>query len=227
MPNSLPAAVLWDMDGTLVDSESYWIEAEQRLVARDGGNWTHQDAMDVVGSNLTRTAQVLRERGGVQGTDEEIVAQLVEMVIEQARDKGLNWRPGARALLAQLVEVGVPCAMVTMSYSRFAEIVAAQAPEGAFRALVTGDTVSRGKPHPEPYLRAAQLLGVDIRECIAIEDSNTGIQSAEAAGAKVIGVKMLVHFDAAPGRSRFASLEQVGLAELSAIADGAVIDLLD
>lgn len=214
------------MDGTLVDTESYWIEAEGRLVARDGGVWTHQDAMDVVGSDLTRTAQILRERGGVRGTDEQIVSDLVEDVIRQAHEKGINWRPGALRLLEELREAGVPCALVTMSYWKFASWVVSQLPEGSFSALATGDTVTHGKPHPEPYLRAADLLAVDIKECIAIEDSRTGIASAEAAGAKVIGVKMLVRFDAAPGRSRFASLEQVGLAELSTIHSGTPIDLL-
>jgi HAD superfamily hydrolase (TIGR01509 family) len=215
------------MDGTLVDTESYWIEAEHHLVSRDGGTWTHQDAMDVVGSDLSRTAQLLKERGGVRGEIDEIVEQLVSHVIEIARERGINWRPGALELLEQLRSVGVPCALVTMSYWKFASWVVSQLPDGSFSALVTGDTVENGKPHPEPYQRAADLLGVDISRCIAIEDSATGLASAEAAGARTIGVKMLVHFDAMPARSRFASLTQVGMAEISAIQGGAVIDLLD
>src|SRR5690606_12389082 len=120
-----------------------------------------------------------------------------------------------RELLVALREAAVPCALVTMSYRQLAEPVVALAPEGAFQALVCGDDVERGKPHPEPYLRAADLLGVDVERCVAIEDSPTGIASARAAGAATLGVEAVVPVEAEPGLSRTPSLELVGLPMLT------------
>jgi HAD superfamily hydrolase (TIGR01509 family) len=108
-----------------------------------------------------------------------VIARILERV---------PWRPGAVELLAHLEAAGVPCGLVTMSYARFVAPVLAALPQGSFAAVVTGDEVTVGKPHPEPYLTAAALLGVDPRACIAIEDSNTGAKSAEAAGCAVLVV---------------------------------------
>lgn len=221
---SLPAAVLFDMDGTIVDTEPYWIESEMALVERDGGSWTYEDGLALVGSALTKSAQVLRERGGVKGTDNEIVDDLVAGVHARIMANGVHWRSGARELLATLHSLNIPCALVTMSYRVLAEAVAAQLPAGTLSVIVAGDAVTHGKPHPEPYLKAAELLGVDIAQCIGIEDSPTGIASVEAAGARAIAVPYLVHVDAAPDRNRFSSLTDVSLDDIANILGGATID---
>lgn len=222
--HSLPAAVLFDMDGTIVDTEPYWIAAEMALVERDGGSWTYEDGLALVGSALTKSARVLRERGGVRGTDEEIVNDLVAGVHARIIADGVHWRSGARDLLATLRSLEVPCALVTMSYRVLAEAVAAQLPAGTMSVIVAGDAVTQGKPHPEPYLKAAELLGVDIRQCIGIEDSPTGIASVEASGARAIAVPYLVHVDAAPQRNRFSSLTDISLTDIADILAGATID---
>lgn len=222
----LPDAVLWDMDGTLVNTEPYWIAAELALAERDGGTWTPADGLALVGSSLTFAAQQLRALAGVRGTDAEIIEDLLDRVIEQVRVHGIPWRPGAAELLEALRQSGVPCALVTMSYAALAQVVLEGTPDGSFAVVVTGDMVARGKPDPEPYLTAAARLGVDPARCVAIEDSTTGLASAEAAGTRAIGVQLLVPIPAAPVRSRLAQLDQIDIDDLRRIAAGAVVDLL-
>jgi HAD superfamily hydrolase (TIGR01509 family) len=182
-----PAAVLWDMDGTLVDTEPYWIDAEYALAERYGGTWSREHALNLVGNDLIESGRYIREHMGIDLEPSLIVEELLDRVIASV-ERSVPWRPGAVELLASLQEHGVPCALVTMSYRRFAGPVLAALPEGTFAAVVTGDAVLRGKPHPEPYLKAARALGVDPADCLAIEDSNTGARSAEAAGCTVLVV---------------------------------------
>lgn len=183
----LPAAVLWDMDGTLVDTEPYWMEAEHALVEKHGGTWGHDDALNVVGFDLLDAARYIREHGGITLEPAEIVEELLDHVVRRVQER-VPWRPGAVELLAGLRSQGVPCALVTMSYLRFVQPVLDALPKGTFEVVVTGDAVTQGKPHPEPYSKAARILGVDPSRCLAVEDSNTGARSAESAGCTVLVV---------------------------------------
>ncbi len=220
----IPDAVLFDLDGTLVDTEPYWIEAERELAAAHGAPWTHDDAMSIVGMALLDAAAVLR-RAGIAMGEPEIVEHMVGEVCDRL-DRHIPWQPGAADLLASLAQAGVPCGLVTMSYRSIADRVVAHAPPGAFGAVVTGDTVSRGKPHPEPYLTAAAKLGVDIARAVAVEDSPTGLASATAAGARPLAVPHIVPIPPAPGLSRVDSLAGVTLADLATIAAGTLLDRL-
>jgi HAD superfamily hydrolase (TIGR01509 family) len=213
----LPAAVLWDMDGTLVDTEPYWIEAEQALVAEHGGVWTEDDAHALIGNPLPVSAEYIRTRGGVDLPPDEIVELLIDRVAARVRDR-VPWRPGTRELLEELGDDGVPCALVTMSYARLAEAVTAQLPAGTFAAVVTGDQVRHGKPHPEPYLTAAARLGVRPEHCLAIEDSPPGAASAAAAGAAVVAVPCVVPVPPGPGHVVVPTLRGRRTAELYALA---------
>jgi len=208
-----PAAVLWDMDGTLVDTEPYWFECEHALVAEFGGTWTDADAHSIVGFALLDSAREIRVRGGVDLPEPEIVERLLDGVIARVAER-LPWRPGAPELLAECRAAGVPCALVTMSWRRLADAIIAAAPTGSFVASVTGDEVDNGKPDPEPYLAAAAALGVDPAECVAIEDSPTGVASALAAGCATLGVPHVVAVAPAPGLILAESLVGVGLADL-------------
>ena len=207
------AAVLWDMDGTLVDTEPYWIACEHELVSRHGGTWTDADAHSIVGFDLLDAGHELRTRGGVPMEPADIANWLLDGVIARVADQ-LPWRPGAPELLAECVAEGVPCAMVTMSWRRLADAVIAAAPAGSFAASITGDEVTNGKPDPEPYLAAAAALGVDPAACVAIEDSPTGVASAVAAGCATLGVPHVVPVAAAPGLTIIDSLADVDLARL-------------
>lgn len=179
--------VLWDFDGTLVDTEPYWIKAEYRLIESYGATWSQEDALQLVGNDLLDSGRYIIERTGIPLTPAQIVDALLDDVVDQLRGH-IPWRAGARELLIGVREAGIPCAMVTMSYQRFVAPVIGALPEGTFAAVVTGEFVTRGKPHPEPYLDGAARLGLEPGECIAIEDSVTGSTSAIAAGCPTIVV---------------------------------------
>jgi HAD superfamily hydrolase (TIGR01509 family) len=204
------------MDGTLVDTEPYWIAVETELVEEHGGTWSHAQALDLVGNELIVSATMLRDGSGIDLEPEVIVERLLDGVVARV-EKAVPWRPGARELLRELREAGIPCGLVTMSYQRFVAPVLDALPEGTFDVVVTGDQVEFGKPHPEPYLQAARQLGVRPEDCVAIEDSNTGARSAEAAGCLVLVVEN--HVPVAPGTRRVLrdTLAVVGLDELSAL----------
>lgn len=206
----LPDAVLWDMDGTLVDTEAYWIAAEYEVVGRHGGTWNDTHAEALVGADLLDAGRYMRQHAGLDLTPEQIVDELLDVVVQRIRES-IPWRPGARELLAALNAAGVPCALVTMSWRRFAEPVVEALPPGSFQVIVTGDEVSHGKPHPEPYLEAARRLGVTPKRCLAIEDSPTGAASATAAGCVVVGVPNVVQVPPAPGRILLTSLTELDL----------------
>ena len=182
------AAVLWDMDGTLVDTEPYWIETEYALAERYGGTWSDEHALNLVGNDLLDSGRYIREHMGIDLEPDQIVEELLDGVVARVEQE-VPWCAGAVELLAALNEADVPCALVTMSWRRFVAPVLGALPPETFRTVVTGDAVSQGKPHPEPYLTAARLLGVDPADCLAIEDSNTGARSAEAAGCTVLVVQ--------------------------------------
>jgi haloacid dehalogenase superfamily, subfamily IA, variant 3 with third motif having DD or ED len=187
MTAPLPAAVLWDMDGTLVDTEPYWIAEERSLVEQHGGVWTDEHAYQLVGNDLMVSAEYILAHSPILLTPVEVVNELLSGVVARVAEH-VPWRPGARELLASLVAQGVPCALVTMSWESLATAVVKNLPRGSFAAVITGDVVSHGKPHPEPYLAAARLLGADLGACIAIEDSPPGVASAVAAGIPTIAV---------------------------------------
>ncbi|MCD4535308.1 HAD family phosphatase [Nocardioides sp. cx-169] len=201
----LPQAVLWDMDGTLVDTEPYWIDAEYALAAEFGATWSHEHAMRLVGNDLLSSGRYMREELGLPLTAEEIVERLLDGVVDRVRGE-VPWRPGARELLAELRAEAVPCALVTMSYTRFVEPILDQLPADTFDVVVTGDQVGHGKPHPEPYLTAAAALGVEAEDCLAVEDSATGATSAEAAGCTVLVVPHHVAVPPGPARVFLSSL---------------------
>jgi HAD superfamily hydrolase (TIGR01509 family) len=213
---ALPAAVLWDMDGTLVDTEPYWIECEYALVESFGGTWTDQHAHALVGGDLIVSARYIAEHGPVPLPPEEIVERLLAGVVERVL-RHVPWRPGAQDLLAELRSLDVPCALVTMSWRRLAQAVVDALPPGTFAAVVPGDEVDRPKPFADPYLRAAALLGADPRHCVAIEDSPTGVASAEAAGVPVLAVEHLVTLVPGPGRTVVPTLAGWTAADLGAL----------
>jgi len=211
-----PHAVLWDMDGTLVDTEPAWIAAEFALAEVHGGSWSEEHALSLVGNDLMTSARYIREHMGIDLPHEQIVDELLAQVVDAVR-REVPWRPGARELLLGHVERGIPAALVTMSYRRFAQAVIDALPEDTFAAIVVGDEVDNGKPHPEPYLAAAALLGTDPAHCLAIEDSATGAASAEAAGCTVLVVPNHVEVPTSPRRVFRPDLAGLEVAELTAM----------
>lgn len=182
-----PAAVLWDMDGTIVDTESHWIAAAEEILRFHGIEPSPSDLAPLIGMALTDGAALMRDLG-VDVPIGELVDRQLELAMRNTAAAGLSWRPGAVEMLAALRADGIPLALVTMSYRTYADAIVSALPEATFDVVVTGDDVQRGKPFPESYLRAAELLGVDPGDCVAIEDSLIGLAAARAAGAHTLGV---------------------------------------
>ena len=211
-----PAAVLWDMDGTIVDSEHYWLSSEQELAASAGKIWTEQDGINMIGMSLYDSSRLIKQKLDLELETDEIIDRLTNSVISKL-DRSLPWRPGAKELLKAVRDAGIPTALVTMSMRRNADAVVARMGFDAFDEIIAGDQVAHGKPHPEPYLKAAEKLGVNIEHCIAFEDSISGLHSAEASGAIAIGVPNLVQIPNRPGRILWPTLIGVTVADLQEI----------
>lgn len=202
------------MDGTIVDTEPYWMDAETALVTRFGGTWSHEDALTLVGSGLERSAHILQQHG-VDMTADAIIDHLTAEVMTRI-SISVPWRPGARELLAAVREQRLPCALVTMSLGVMAEHVRSFIPFDAFDVVVSGDSVENSKPHPEAYLEAARLLGVSIQDCVAFEDSVPGVASAAAAGAVTVGIPHILPLDDSAASVLWPTLEGRTVADIAA-----------
>ena len=200
------AAVLWDMDGTLVDTEPYWMAAETPLVESFGGTWSHEQALALVGLGLEDSARIFQS-AGVQMGVRDIIDHLTDDVMAQLGKTGVPFRPGARELLADLRAAGIKTGLVTMSMRRMADTVVDLIDFEAFDVVIAGDDATRPKPFPDPYLQACAALGVSPAESVAIEDSPNGIRSAVASGAAVIGVPLMVSVAGAGAHAVWPTLE--------------------
>lgn len=210
---SLPAAVLWDMDGTLIDSEPYWMKSEGAFAKANNSSWSVADGLSLVGMSLYDSSKIIKERVGSDLAPEQIIEHLTDEVTAQLRQE-IIWRPGAKELLLLLRKKKIKTALVTMSMHRMAQQVVDSIGFDAFDVVVAGDDVLQGKPHPEPYLKAAELLGVKPQDCVAFEDSISGLRSAEAAGTRAVGIKNIVSIPAQPGRILWETLEGKSVADL-------------
>lgn len=215
-----PEAVLWDFDGTIADTEPMWIGSEYELVSRLGAQWNDEHAHHLIGSDLLEAAKYMARFAGRDDVDpHDMVEWIVERVSRMIREaEDLDWQPGARELLAALQAEAMPTALVSSSWRPVLDAVTERLPQGTFDAVVAGDEVTRGKPHPDPYLQAADLLGVDITRCIVLEDSITGADAGNASGAWVVGVPNLVPLPHAPRRTIVSSLADISPAALYALA---------
>lgn len=213
-----PAAVLFDMDGTLVDSEKIWTVAIDDLAASYGGTVSEAARLAMVGTGMADSMAILHEDLGQPWRDPVTGARWLEDRAIELFAGGLEWRPGARALLRAVRAAGIRTALVTSSGRRLVEVALGTLGAENFDAVVCGDEVGAAKPDPEPYLTAAALLGVPASECVAVEDSPSGVASALAAGATVVGVPHDVALRATAGMHLVASLTAVDLNLILALA---------
>ncbi|MDT4923876.1 MAG: hypothetical protein QOG01_1589 [Pseudonocardiales bacterium] len=209
-------AVLFDMDGTLLDSEKVWDVALDDLAEWLGGSLSITARQRMVGSSLARSVAILHSDLGIEADPESSGGYLLERTAELFRTD-LVWKPGARELVGAVRDAGVPAALVTSTHRRLTEIALDTLGREFFAAVVCGDEVRRPKPHPDPYLRAASLLDASPGRCVAIEDSPLGVTAAEAAGCVVLAVPSEVELDPAPTRTLRASLEGLSVADLDAL----------
>ncbi|WP_203940034.1 HAD family hydrolase [Spirilliplanes yamanashiensis] len=210
--------MLFDMDGTLVDSEKVWDVALHELAALAGGRLSHPARLAMIGSSMDQSMRILREDLGQPDRDPGPDVVWIEQRVYELFGSGLVWRPGARELLAEVRAAGVPAALVTSTGRRLVEVALETLGRDSFDVTVCGDEVSRAKPDPAPYLTAAELLGVPIAGCVAIEDSPTGVASAHASGAAVLAVPCELPLAPLDGVTQRDSLRGVDLAFLARLA---------
>ena len=211
----LPAALLFDMDGLLVDTERTWFAVETEIMAGLGAPWGEEHQAALVGGPLEKSVQYMLDRADRPDVAPDQLAQaLLEGMVRHLRTRPVSWQPGAELLLAQAADAGVPCALVSSSLRPVVDAVLAAIGTEHFAVTVSGDDVAQTKPNPDPYLLAAELLGVDPVRCVALEDSETGATSAVAAGCLTVVVPSLVPVPPEVGHHHAASLIELDLAHL-------------
>jgi HAD superfamily hydrolase (TIGR01509 family) len=211
-----PAAVLFDMDGTLLDSEKLWDVALADLAAWLGGELSAAARDRMVGSSLGRSVAILHADLGVEADPESSGCYLTDRMAELLATD-LVWRPGAEEFLVSVRDSGVPTALVTSTHRRLTDIALRSIGPEFFDVTVCGDEVERPKPHPDPYLKATRALGVEPAASVVIEDSPLGIAAAEAAGCVVVAVPSEVPIEPAPTRTVWPTLVGRGFADLAAL----------
>lgn len=212
-------AVLFDLDGTLIDSEGLWWIAECRVMDLLEGDWTPADQHHCLGGPLDRVASYMvnktRTDRTVTDVGDLLMAAMAELMVEQP----LQWRPGAAELLRACQDQDISTGLVSATYRQLihavSDVVAHETGGRGFDVSVAGDEVTDGKPHPEPYLTAADRLGVDIAQCVVIEDSPTGVAAGRASGALVLAVPHMVAIEPGPRLIVRDSLEGVTPADLA------------
>ncbi|MFE0107422.1 HAD-IA family hydrolase [Streptomyces sp. NPDC059009] len=210
--------VLLDMDGTLVDTEGFWWDAEVEVFARLGHALDESWRDVVVGGPMSRSAGFLIESTGADITLDELTV-LLNDGFEDRISRTLPLMPGAARLLAELAAQHVPMALVSASHRRIIDRVLESIGAHHFALTIAGDEVSRTKPHPDPYLLAASGLGAEPARCAVIEDTATGVAAAEAAGCRVVAVPSVAPITPAAGRTVVSSLEHVNLPFLQGLMD--------
>jgi HAD superfamily hydrolase (TIGR01509 family) len=213
-------AVLFDMDGTLFDSEILWDVAINELAASFGAQVPLETRLAMVGTSMHDSMQLLHDGIGQPWRDGPASADWINERVGQLFRTDLVWRPGARELLGEVRAAGIPTALVTATRRKLVDVAVQTAGRHNFDVVVCGDEVARTKPHPEPYEKAARLLGVDITRCVAIEDSPTGVASAVAAGATVLAVPHHVPLSARPRVTVVETLAGVGFVDLTVLCGG-------
>ncbi|WP_448851917.1 HAD family hydrolase [Corynebacterium sp. 335C] len=202
-------AILWDMDGTLIDTEPLWGRATYALSEELGGPLTPEAREKTIGGSGPNTVRVISEHlGTTLGEDETAAAirRLFDLFIRELRAGGAPMRPGAAELLREARAAGLPSILVTNTVRRLAdEEIAIIGPE-LFDATLCGDEVPHGKPAPDLYLRAAEVAGAAPDACLAVEDSFTGTTAAVAAGCRVLGAPVDDHGEVADGAGRLSEL---------------------
>jgi HAD superfamily hydrolase (TIGR01509 family) len=206
-----PQAVLLDLDGTLVDTEGIWWTAETEVFADLGHVLDEAHRAVVVGGPMSRSVGHLMSVTGTTATLAELMPAINSRFEQLIADGGAPLMPGARRLLTELAAHRIPTGLVSASHRRTIDAMLVSLGAEHFSFTLAGDEVALTKPHPEPYLTAAARIGAHPADCVVVEDTLTGVASAEAAGCRVVAVPSLVPIEPAPGRTVLGSLEELSV----------------
>jgi HAD superfamily hydrolase (TIGR01509 family) len=213
------AGVLFDMDGTLVDTEPLWNEAERTLMADFNTPWTEEDNKVCIGGPADRVtnymADKVRDTGQTRPDPTMFMAGFFSFMIEKLTNEPLNVQEGALDLLQEVSDSGLPTALVSTSPRMLMDAVLTNMGQHWFDFTLSGDEVERPKPDPLPYQQASATLGVDPGWCIAIEDSPPGAQAARASGAFVVALTHSADFETTARQRAIPSLAGLSLAQLN------------
>ena len=223
MPNSFPfSAVLWDMDGTLIDSEPLWIEQERELMESLGAVWTHEDAVHCIGGPMTRVDAYMRSKLPPIHHDAfpplELSRQLLERM-EVRLSQEVPFTSGSFELISEMRTANIPLALVSASTRPLMNAALKSIGHDIFHVTISDSDVTFSKPHPEGYLKAAASLLVDIENCLIIEDSITGMNAAIASGAFVLGLPHVADLSRGEKVVHRHSLEGLSLSTISSLFD--------
>ena len=214
-------AVLFDMDGLLVDSEPLWTIGEIEFAEQLGGTWSDDLKTAIIGTRLDTAIETILEWYGLPGGAAEVdraMTFLLNRMVELYHDQ-LPVMPGALELVDALREAGVSTALVSSSYRVLVNSALDSVGHHRFDVSVAGDEVTAGKPDPAPYLAACEQLGVRPGAAIALEDAMSGVRSAEAAGCHVVAVPWLSPIEPGPRRTVIASLKELTVDRLFAMCE--------
>lgn len=206
-------AVFFDMDGLLVDSEPEWLKSESEITAAYGYQWTSQDQVACLGGPLSRVGQYMHDKCNQAETPDFFTNKLVEVQSEKMRSH-TPFMPGAYELVKDLQKNGVKTGLVSASPRIIVDAVLDNVGAELFPFSISSDDVERTKPHPDAYLKAAQLTNSAIENCLVFEDSLTGVGAATSSGAWLVAVPHLVHVEESERVRVIKSLEQLNFTKV-------------
>lgn len=191
-----PEAIFFDMDGLLVNTEPYWLETERELMAEFGFQWQVENQLFCLGGPMEKVGRYMSELSNAQESPEWFANELIDRMAVKFQE--ISLMPGIAELLKEIADRHLPAALVSASPRRLVNAVLDSIPTHPFALSISADDVTRGKPHPDPYLKAGRLLTVQIENSLIFEDSPTGVMAARTSGAWVIAVPHIAAIDPAP-----------------------------
>lgn len=211
-------AVLWDFDGTLVNTEPVWMEIQREFVGEHGGELTLEDCHQMVGGDPRSSAELMCSRiPGCPFSVDQVMEEIRNRVSAAMVSRPLPYMPGAAELLTQIRDAGIACALVSSSPRLLLDQAVARMRARTFDVVVSSDDVVAKKPDPEGYLRAMAGLGVRPSEVVILEDSLPGTAAASATGAVVVAIPDLAAIPSAPRRVIVETLAGFSLEQLQTI----------